>query len=354
MRSGRGVEAGRRGPALAVLALAVLAHGGAGAQPPSSAAELSQLHARELQLQLATGDAFYLELDPAGRMLRLKLAGVDLRTYPLQEVDLRLPRVTFLPVERPRDWGLRIWSGAKLDPTRPLNRLEVKPAAGDSTTDTLAQVVKLLLEGSALPKVPWEYRIRFEGGMTLAVMSPPDSGGVRLLSRLHGAWKDVCDVLANRRLQLRLQLARADAEHLFRTLPPETKLLVLSVPRRAEEPQAGPTTAANAGAARPARRQAPPAAAMPGPERAELTPPEPAPAPPEPAPAPPESAAVRAQPEPAPAGPDSTAAPPPAPAADSSRPGEDSAPAAPAPVPAPAAPDSAAPDSAAPPQSARR
>jgi hypothetical protein len=219
-----------------VLALVALSCLQAAAQAPPHPGEPPELRSRELQVELASSDSIYLELDPQARLLELKLAGIALRTYPLTDVQLRVPRVAFVPVHRPRDWGQRIWTGAKLDPQRPLNRIEYNPTPADTVTDTLATVVKLLLEGLKPIKVPPEYRIRFAGGLTLAVTSPSDSARSSLLSSMRSRMQDLGDVLANRRLQLRLALARSDAEHLYRALPPETRLVVLSGPRPAVEP----------------------------------------------------------------------------------------------------------------------
>ncbi|HYV67546.1 MAG TPA: hypothetical protein VE964_14975 [Myxococcales bacterium] len=195
-----------------------------------------ELRSRELQVELASSDNFYLELDPQARLLELKLAGVVLRSYPLQNVQVRVPRIAFVRVDRPRDWGLRIWNGPKLDPQRPLNRIEYNPTSRDTVTDTLATVVKLLLEGLKPIKVPPEYRIRFDGGFSLAVASPADSAAGSVVARMRTRLQDLADVLANRRLQVRVELARADAEHLYRALPPDTRLVVLAGARHVVEP----------------------------------------------------------------------------------------------------------------------
>jgi hypothetical protein len=218
------------------LGLALVALACVRAQATANPDDPPELRSRELQVELASSDNFYLELDPQARLLELKLAGVVLRSYPLQSVQIRVPRIAFVRVDRPRDWGLRIWSGPKLDPERPQNRIEYNPTSRDTVTDTLATVVKLLLEGLKPIKVPPEYRIRFDGGLSLAVTSPADSAGGSVLSRMRSRMQDLGDVLANRRLQMRLELARTDAEHLYRALPPDTRLVVLSGARHVVEP----------------------------------------------------------------------------------------------------------------------
>ena len=309
-----------------VLALGALSGLQAVAQAPPSPGEPPELRSRELQVELASSDSIYLELDPQARLLELKLAGVALRSYPLQDVQLRVPRLAFVRVHRPRGWGQRVWAGAKLDPKRPLNRIEYNPTPADTVTDTLATVVKLLLEGLKPIKVPPEYRIRFEGGLTLAVTSPSDSARGSPLSSMRSRMQDLGDVLANRRLQLRLALAPSDAEHLYRALPPETRLVVLSGPRRAVEPAGkGKTLAA-------VRR--PPASPT-------VNPPAPSVVP---AGAVPKLGGVQPKPGSAPGGAESTTTRP------GSAPGEDTAPPAP-PDSAAAEPDSTdstAPDSVAP------
>jgi len=214
-----------------LLSLALLGafHAKTAAQEAPGSGSATRTAARKLQLELARSEEAYLELDSEAQVLRLKLGAAVLRHYPLQSAELGLPKLALIPLRRPRHWALRLWSGGRLEPGRPENRLEVRPAPGDSLTDTLAQLVKLLLESSKLPPAPWDYRIRYDGGFALAVTCAPDTaGGAPLSAKLRNKWQEFIDVVTKPKGVLRLRLARDDAQHLYRVLPAESKLLVLT------------------------------------------------------------------------------------------------------------------------------
>ena len=93
----------------------------------------------DLQLQLARSEQFYLELDPAQRSLRLQLAGVALRTYPLLAAETGVPCIAFVALAEAATFSGKVLPAGRLEPPRPEMRLEIlpPPANADSTTPPL-------------------------------------------------------------------------------------------------------------------------------------------------------------------------------------------------------------------------
>jgi hypothetical protein len=205
------------------------------------------------QLELASGEQFYLLYDPPARLLRLMLRGVVLQEFPVADLEVGTPRVLF--ARRPTAdslWRGRIWTGGRLDPPRNQDRLEIQVPESEEVAvePTIPPTVE-----EAYP-VPERYFIRFEGGLVIEVrqvgeevaaeppepvfgapeanVAPPEPGfwdRLRVLLR-----QRVEDARAAQRpregetLRLRLHLPVTMAKILYRSFPPETKLLLAGRP----------------------------------------------------------------------------------------------------------------------------
>lgn len=224
-------------PRLAGMVAVVLALGAAaalaGAQGKSDSAAVPTstssvaATALELQLEMAASDSFYLEIDPAAHMMRLRLAGVALREYPLLAVERGTPRLAFVPLGEALHMAGTAWSAGELDPPRPAVRMEMQPPDPNAPDSTLP-VFQPPPSIEEMP-VPSTYHIRYAGGLTLTVSSqrPAAAGFKGLADTVRDKFGAVREALGSRRAHLRLVLARADAQHLFRSMPPGTRLLVL-------------------------------------------------------------------------------------------------------------------------------
>ncbi len=191
------------------------------------------------QYELATGNAFYLLVDPSAAELTLAYRGVPLRRYPILDARVGVPRVAFI------DWGGDrgngtgiIWSGGRLDPERPSDRVEIKVSSPDSASEPPAP------PEVAVP-VPATYFLRYEPGLAIAIeRSSADSNAAwrRLLARWRTRGREVRAALSlsqQRALRLRLVLKSADADSLYRSLPPDTRLLIVPVSSIRQESSSG-------------------------------------------------------------------------------------------------------------------
>lgn len=72
------------------------------------------LHSRALehQLELASGDAFYLVVDPGAREMTLRLGAVTLQRLDLHAVSVAEARVAFIHRSAPAAWQGVVWSEA--------------------------------------------------------------------------------------------------------------------------------------------------------------------------------------------------------------------------------------------------
>jgi len=233
----RSLRAAARWPRLAGAVAVVLALGAApsdsrteGSSDSAAATTASPqpaVSALELQLEMAAGDSFYLEIDPRESMMRLRLAGVALREYPLLALERGTPRLAFVRLGDALQATGTTWPAGALDPPRPEIRMEMQPPdpnAPDSTLPAFQPPPSI----EEMP-VPSTYRIRYAGGLTLTVTSPrPAAAGFKgLADTVRDKLGALREALGSRRAHLRIVLERADAQHLFRSMPPGTRLLVL-------------------------------------------------------------------------------------------------------------------------------
>jgi hypothetical protein len=238
------------------------------------------------QLELAEGDAFYLLLDPEASTLTLAYKGAPLREIPILAAEIGEPRARH---ERAGDQPLdleTVWTGGVLEPPRIDVREEVvppplagTPAAGASGSlpsapapqgefleggedagesaapEPVAEEVEIPKTPEELYPVPPSYEIRFAEGLILEVVrarsaaepdaakaaakpaiksaadgvesSYPTAPGPSLWERLRRFARQVILIRPKgERARLRVTLDPRDADRLFRSLPPDVKLLI--------------------------------------------------------------------------------------------------------------------------------
>ena len=214
---------------LAMVAAAWLLVAGGSAPAEDDDSTAAPRSALALQLEMAASERFYLEIDAPGGVMRLKLNGVSLHAYPLLALERGTPRVAFFTLGSSAGVSEGVHPVGRIDPPRPEIRLEIQPPDPNAPDSTLPvfEPPPSIEEMS----VPWSYAIRFEDGLTLAVTSPRESaaGGIQgMAGALRDKIAECREALAVRRPHLRIVLERADAQHLYRSLPPDTNCLVLA------------------------------------------------------------------------------------------------------------------------------
>ena len=225
----------RRGLIVWILLLAAVA---AGAQPAADPArDVARLQAENAALErlidLAGGKEFYLVLDPAVPDLTLMLRGAELHRYPVLAVSVGEPRVGFVRRGERAAWQGVIFSGGRLDPARELDRLEITPPEASGGEEPQKVVIPPTPE-EAYP-VPLRYHIRFDQGPSIEIRpreADQTSRWARLRTWWSARWRDTLAALrppADELVRLRIVLAPEDANVLYRSLPPDVKLLVKQV-----------------------------------------------------------------------------------------------------------------------------
>jgi hypothetical protein len=218
------------------------------AEPPATdaATQVARLQRAtamlERQVELAAGKDFYLVLDPAVPDLALMLRGAELRRYRVLGLTLGQPRVAWVDRGGDRPWRGVIWTGGELDPARPVQRVVVQekepvPEGAEPAPPPVPPTAE-----ERFP-VPMRYHIRFADGLSVEIRPREADASTGRWARTRAWWGAKWrDVLAAARpqprdaLRLRVVLTPADAESLYRALPPDVRLLVLA---GGSEPQGG-------------------------------------------------------------------------------------------------------------------
>jgi hypothetical protein len=208
----------------AVLAFIAGAAAALGAQLAEDGRLAEATRVLEHQVALAGGKDFYLLVEPSRSAMTLFLKGASLQEYRLESLEVGRRRWAFLSRGGDEDWAGVVWRAGALEPDRVVPRLEIVPGVE-------ASVPPLLPEEQIV--APPAYRIRFEDGLVVDVRAerPADAGGLQGLSRAASSWwSDFRAAVwgrADDRVRLRLTLSAADAESLYRALPPGTALLIV-------------------------------------------------------------------------------------------------------------------------------
>jgi hypothetical protein len=178
------------------------------------------------QCELASGHSFYLTVDPSGAEMTLAYRGAALHRYSILDAQLAVPRIAFIGSSIHRDWAGIIWSGGLLDPPRPSDRVVLKVSNTGSASEPPPPPDTQIT-------VPAVFLVRYEPGLIVEIRrSTTDSnaGWGRLLTRWRTHGRDALAALSlsDRRLpRVRIVLTSDDADSLYRSLPPETKLLIV-------------------------------------------------------------------------------------------------------------------------------
>jgi len=223
---------------MAIAAWATPLPAAAGADAPVAADPLRRKNS-ELQrlLDAASNPEFYLVLDVGRSTLRLMLGGVTLQEFEVQAAELAVPRVLWRKRPAPGDWQVITWPNGQIDPSPERERIELVAASDGSAP--APEVPPIALGPPPLPPTG-SYRIRYDGGLALEVRysaAAPDSQSVRgpslparWAAALTRAWTMIrrpeeCDAA-----RIRVRLDREQAATLYASLPPQSKLIILSEP----------------------------------------------------------------------------------------------------------------------------
>lgn len=188
------------------------------------------------QVELASGREFYLILSPAQGELSLMLEGVVLRKYEVQEIRLGRPRVWFRTKPEPPGWKELTYERGRLSPSRSYERMEMVAPGRGASGDSVAPVIPPLPE-EAVP-APRRFSIIYRNGLALDIESgAPEEGpgwlenlgrlGARLSDKMRAFFH-----LDRGALRIQITMKPEDAATLYRSVPPDTKLLVLSSPEQ--------------------------------------------------------------------------------------------------------------------------
>jgi hypothetical protein len=182
----------------------------------------------EKQRELASGNSFYLVVDPHAAEMTLTFRGAALQRYSIISFELGVPRVAFIRSNiRPKSIGT-VWSGGLLDPQRPSDRVEIT-VSNDHSADTPPTVP--LPPEVAIP-VPTSYFLRYEPGLVIEIRRARTDSGAgwrRLLTRWRTHGREAMAALSpsdRHLMRLRITLKSDEADSLYRSLPPDTKLLI--------------------------------------------------------------------------------------------------------------------------------
>jgi hypothetical protein len=213
------------------------ARAGGDAVSAADAARLTQLARDVDQLEkrneLASGNDFYVLLDPQHSKLVLMLRGAVLRDYEFVGLEIGGPRIAFRPRHLVEGWQGRIWSQGNLVPARPQDRIEIVPPDASAPVDSTRKFELPPTPEEKYP-VPHRYHVRYEGGLSLEVRPQALDESVKLTTKVMTAakvwYRDFRAAVASQPedvLRLRVVLSPQDAASLYRALPPDTRLLIL-------------------------------------------------------------------------------------------------------------------------------
>jgi hypothetical protein len=195
---------------------------------------------------VAAGKSFYLRLDAARPSLALMLQGVTLDEYAASGVAWGVPEVFFVDRKPAAGWDAAAFSRGRLEPARERDRLEVTAppvaavAAGPGPEAASPSPPPPPKSAEESYSVPSPYRIVFAENVSLEVRSKGEGG------RNRSAWRRLADAVslrvsdlgtalgmgAKERVRLRVTLDAEDAASLYRSLPPDVRLVVVGLPER--------------------------------------------------------------------------------------------------------------------------
>jgi len=215
--------------ALVHVAVAPVARGDDAAD---EARRLARVNAQLAQrLELAQGGGFYLVLDVEAKRLDLMLEGVVLHGYTVARMELGRSRIAFIQRSRGREWADRAWTGGRLEPSRPEERIEIEVKSADDSEETAIPPTPEMRYPA-----PERFLVEYEGGFSLEIVADGPAAGVNSVGLLGSISRRFADAAAavgprsGRLPRLRLVLPAEDAAAFYRSLPPDTGLLVAFEP----------------------------------------------------------------------------------------------------------------------------
>ncbi|MFO7692717.1 MAG: hypothetical protein R6V57_06485 [Vicinamibacterales bacterium] len=251
MRAGRVGSVARLVAGTAMAVALVACQGGpapaTASDPRSGAARLERANAQlQKQIELASGKAFYLVLDPANAGLTLMLKGAPLQRFTVLGLQIGHPRVGWVSDRDPRHVQSVIWSGGELDPPRQLDRLVMQSAEpGKGAPEPAPPTIPPTAE-ERYP-VPSRYHVRFADGLSVEILPREADVSVGRWARARAAMAERArDVFFAMRsadrdaIRLRVTLEPEDAQSVYRSLPPAVRLIVLDGAVEPAPPDAGP------------------------------------------------------------------------------------------------------------------
>ncbi|HXI02893.1 MAG TPA: hypothetical protein VNI57_06910, partial [Candidatus Saccharimonadales bacterium] len=200
---------------------------------PEAPAARADLLAREASLRalldLAKGGDFYLALDPDGKGLSLMCQGAVGRIWPVLGAARGKRRILFIPSGPAEPLQGRSWAGGHLDPQRQRNRPTLLVDSQGRRQGPEEDFVPQTPE-EAIPAPP-SYRIRFDGGLEVEIVSVGGSQGrlQRLLAKGRRRLQGLLTALGAgpaATVRLRLSLSPDDAASLYRAFPEGSSFVV--------------------------------------------------------------------------------------------------------------------------------
>jgi hypothetical protein len=173
------------------------------AQQPESDPVTEEARFASQELEVAKAGGFYYVLDIQGRTLTLKLRGVELRSYPLQSVELGAP----MGGPDDPDWLQRVCRFQRDVTEEPP---QIQPGASSAENPLL---------GVDTPATPSSFTMSCDSRLSIRIRAESE----------HGFWSSFADRWAldepTRSVRLRLHLADEEARSLYRSLPAEASIL---------------------------------------------------------------------------------------------------------------------------------
>lgn len=205
----------------------------------------SRQAALQVQRDLAASEQFLLVLDQAKPVLSLSLGSVPLQHYAVLAVQKPLRRAFFKRLADAADPAGIAWRGGVQDPPRVRDRKELayQQAADESAdpADPVAEgdeaVPPPQPEAPRIPPTPEEavpapasWVLRYEGGPEVWFQGVDDGGVPTLPQALEAGRMALLRDAWNGRVppaRMRILMPMADAQALYRSLPPDVVLLIV-------------------------------------------------------------------------------------------------------------------------------
>ncbi len=190
--------------------------------PSALALRMRENAAVERLAEATKGSDFYLVLEPDSAALTLQLGGAKLRRIAVESMEFVTPSLAFVPRRRlpPAEAAAlleRTWKGGELDPPRKRDRIEVAAPPPDPNREEGSVAIPVPPPAEVAILVPDRYFLRFADGLVLEITA--ERPGLRSSA----TWEDRLAALGLRKAdwwRLRLRLSAADADLLYRALPP--------------------------------------------------------------------------------------------------------------------------------------